>query len=235
MKFKQTFSYIILSLTLAFNSGISAQIEPGVYFAETDGQRHELKVIEDYFVHSIYSETPPEFIKTMGGFYQLDENTLKTNLEFNSAYENDSVAELAIPISNENGKLIFDTEPQLVFEKVSSNDQALDGIWLFATRGPDEGQERRGDENPRKTLKFLKDGRFQWIAYNTDTMQFSGTGGGDYSAEDGIYTENIAYFSRDNSRVGATLNFNYEIKGNDWHHTGKNSRGEPMYEIWLKR
>ena len=113
--------------------------------------------------------------------------------------------------------------------------QDLDGKWLFATRGPDEDQERRGEENPRKTLKILKDGRFQWIAYQTETMKFSGTGGGSFTSEDGKYTENIEFFSKDDSRVGATLKFNYDLKENDWHHTGKNSKGEPMYEIWTKR
>ncbi len=86
-----------------------------------------------------------------------------------------------------------------------------------------------------KPLKFLKDGRFQWIAYDTDGMQFKGTGGGSYTSKDGVYTENIEYFSRDNSRVGASLQFKYEIKGDDWHHTGNNSKGEPMYEIWARR
>ena len=111
----------------------------------------------------------------------------------------------------------------------------MDGQWLFATRGPDEGQKRRGETNSRKTLKYLQNRRFQWIAYDTEGMQFKGTGGGTYTSKDGIYTETIEYFSRDNDRVGASLKFNYEIKGNDWHHTGKNSKGEPMYEIWSKR
>ena len=79
------------------------------------------------------------------------------------------------------------------------------------------------------------DGIFQWIPYHTATFDFSGTGGGSYSSNDGIYTENIEYFSRDNNRVGASLNFDYQIKENDWHHTGKNSKGEPLYEIWAKR
>lgn len=111
----------------------------------------------------------------------------------------------------------------------------MDGAWLFATRGPDNGQERRGEESSRKTLKFLKDGTFQWIAYDTDSFKFSGTGGGNYRAKNGIYTEQITYFSRDSSRVGATLEFKYDLKGNDWNHTGTNSKGEPMYEIWTKR
>jgi hypothetical protein len=66
-------------------------------------------------------------------------------------------------------------------------------------------------------------------------MKFSGTGGGRYTAKDGAYFETILYFSRDNSRVGAVLDFSYELKENDWHHRGKNSRGEPMYEIWARR
>ena len=68
-----------------------------------------------------------------------------------------------------------------------------------------------------------------------ETMDFRGTGGGKYAADQGSYTEVIEYFSRDNSRVGAELGFSYERKGNDWHHTGKNSKGEPLYEIWSIR
>jgi hypothetical protein len=84
-------------------------------------------------------------------------------------------------------------------------------------------------------LKFLKDGTFQWIAYDTESFRFSGTGGGSYSYNDGVYTEHIEFFSKDNSRVGASLNFNYKLNGDDWQHTGNNSKGEPMHEIWAKR
>tara|TARA_R110000764_G_scaffold4148_5_gene17288 strand:+ start:589 stop:834 length:246 start_codon:yes stop_codon:yes gene_type:complete len=79
------------------------------------------------------------------------------------------------------------------------------------------------------------DNTFQWIAYDTESFKFSGTGGGSYSSLNEIYKEQIEFFSKDNSRVGAELEFNYKLKGNDWHHTGKNSKGEPMYEIWSKR
>jgi hypothetical protein len=77
--------------------------------------------------------------------------------------------------------------------------------------------------------------RFQWIAYNTETRQFMGTGGGTYSTKDGKYTENIDFFSRDNSRVGASLQFDFELKDNDWHHKGLSSKGDPIYEIWSLR
>ena len=214
---------------------INAQIPSGVYISDADGVRHELKISADYFIHSIYEQSPAKFIKTLGGFYTVNDGVLNIKLEFNSTYENDGVKELSFPFTQENAKLILKTNPELTFEQIESLEQDLDGVWLFATRGPDTGQERRGDENPRKTLKFLMDNRFQWIAYQTETMNFSGTGGGSYSAEDGVYTEKIDYFSRDNSRVGAILEFNYELKEDDWHHTGKNSKGEPMYEIWARR
>ena len=85
---------------------------------------------------------------------------------------------------------------------------------------------------PRKTLKVLSDGRFQWIAFNTETKEFSGTGGGTYTAENGKYTENIDFFSRDSSRVGASLSFNFETKDGKWLHSGKSSTGKPIYEVW---
>ena len=49
-------------------------------------------------------------------------------------------------------------------------------------------------------------------------LQFSfGSGGGFYSAEDEIYTENIEFFSRNNKSVGRVLPFQYSLKDNDWH------------------
>lgn len=233
--FKKHLALIILSLSFSFLMNLNAQIAPGVYMSERENENHELKISENYIIHSVYSSDPAEFVKTHGGFYTLSNGELKVSLEFNSNFEKDGKNELVIPFTMDNNTLTLQTEMPLVFTPMDKSEQDLDGQWLFATRGPDEGQERRGEENTRKTLKFLKDGRFQWIAYDTEGMQFKGTGGGSYTSEDGIYTENIEYFSRDNSRVGASLNFDYEIKDDDWHHTGNNSKGEPLYEIWARR
>lgn len=218
---------------------IIAQIQPGVYLSDTDNIRHEVKISDDYFIYSTYKTNPSEFIRTLGGFAKV-ENTasgqrLIVLLEFNSAYEQDSVRQLSIPININEGTLHLDWFEKLKLTVSENTEQDLEGAWLFATRGPDEGQERGGEANTRKTLKHLQDGRFQWIAYDIDNMQFKGTGGGNYTAVDSIYTENVEYFSKDNTRVGASLGFNYELKGDDWHHTGKNSKGEPMYEIWSRR
>ncbi|GJM29132.1 MAG: hypothetical protein DHS20C17_17670 [Cyclobacteriaceae bacterium] len=215
-----------------------AQLTPGVYKAheqQDEDRTYLLFVSPDYMIHTVYHSNPNDFVVARGGFYNIEGDSLVVELEFNSNFETDGAKQHRAMIAQDGETLIFNGNEQQTYIREPSLEQPLDGRWLFATRGPDTGQERRGEENPRKTLKFLKDGYFQWVAYHTETMNFSGTGGGRYTAEDGTYTEVIQFFSRDPERVGAELKFQYEIEGNDWHHKGKNSRGEPMYEIWGKR
>ncbi|CAM3396315.1 hypothetical protein [Zobellia roscoffensis] len=229
-----TLAVILMAINL-----VQAQIPSKTYFSEevVDEKTitHELHIDGDYFIHTMYEKNPAHFIMTRGGFTQIERDRLVVLLEFNSNYENDELRLLSIPFKQEGENLVLDMKSKNVFKPIPSLTQDLDGQWLFATRGPDKGQERRGEENPRKTLKILTDGRFQWIAYQTETMKFSGTGGGSFTSKDGKYTEHIEFFSKDNLRVGAKLKFDYELKENDWHHTGNNSKGEPMYEIWAKR
>lgn len=235
MKFIQLLKPTLLALSFSIAGGLFSQVQPGVYFAGQEGVVHELKIGDNYLIHSVYEKTPAKFIKTLGGFFNIENDVLKLSLEFNSNFDEDGISTMEIPFEFKDNELTLKTETPIVFEMQNAKEQDLDGQWLFATRGPDEGQKRRGEANTRKTLKYLQDGRFQWIAYDTEGMQFKGSGGGSYSSQDGGYTENIEYFSRDNSRVGARLKFDYEIKGDDWHHRGNNSKGEPMYEIWAKR
>ncbi|MGB5498232.1 MAG: hypothetical protein WBM77_04840 [Maribacter sp.] len=227
--------YFIFSLSLFFFINLSAQINPGVYFSDEKNVRHELKINSNYLILSIYETSPAKFIKTLGGGYGMENDIINIQLEFNSNFEHDSITQLHYKSEIGDDFLLLYMDEKLAFKASESLKQELDGQWLFGTRGPDKGQERRGDSNSRKTLKFLQNGRFQWIAYNTETMKFHGTGGGSFTSKDGVYQENIEFFSRDNSRVGAELKFDYEIKGKDWHHQGKNSKGEPMYEIWARR
>ena len=236
MKTASLKNFMFLSLGLfCFGTGFG-QIASNVYLSEVSKEdtitSHEIKIDNGYFIYSKFKKSPPEFISTIGGFYTVENDSLQVKLEFNSNYDNDGITNISIPINNDGANLVLGDQ---IFEPKNMEKQDLDGQWLFATRGPDTGQERRGEAQARKTLKFLLNGHFQWIAYHTETFKFSGTGGGTFSSKDGKYIENISYFSRDNSRVGAQLEFNYTIKENDWHHTGKNSKGAPMYEIWARR
>ena len=184
---------------------------------------HKIMLGENYFVETQYLTKTAEFILTRGGYYNKTEtNIIKVNLEFNSNFLKDSLK-------------LFQIEKKDSWIKSFGKPIDLNGKWLMAGRITDEGEKRRDISKPRKTMKFLKDGNFQWIAFNTETFQFFGSGGGTYSAKNGIYTENIEFFSRNNNSVGKILPFNYSLKGVDWHHSGKSSKGDPIYEIWTKR
>ncbi len=238
MRYRKRLAMVALLIPL-ITIDLLAQPAPGVYKAsETldEGQRnHLLLVASNYMVYTVYNSDPSQFVVAKGGYFKMKGDSLIVALEFNSNYEQDGEKVHRSQIDYSDGKLVFNGNDDRTYLPEPSLQQDLDGQWLFATRGPDTGQERRGDDNPRKTLKFLQGGYFQWIAYHTESMRFSGTGGGRYTAEDGVYTESIEFFSRDASRVGAELQFQYEIQGDDWHHRGQNSKGEPMYEIWHRR
>jgi len=160
------------------------------------------------------------------------------NLEFNSAIAKDSLKTLKGTFQMKGNRcfVIIDNGKKLDLEKVTKEDQNFEGAFLMAGRVTNQGESRRRIDVPRITMKMLLDGHFQWIAFNRETFEFSGTGGGKYIADKtGAYIEQIEFFSRNSGRVGAKLPFKYNIKGNDWFHQGNSSNGEPMHEIWTKR
>lgn len=176
------------------------------------------------------------FIETNGGSWELNGSTMTEIPEFHTR----DTSLIGKPISFD---IEFDGNDKLRIAGANfwatrvDNGQPgeLDGAWLISGRMRNGELRPRNVFSPRKTMKILSGTRFQWIAYNTETKQFMGTGGGTYTTEGGKYTENIEFFSRDNSRVGASLEFKYEIKEGKWHHSGKTSKGEPMYEVWSSR
>ncbi len=190
-------------------------------------------VTDGYFSTAHYSSN--EFEGTYGGAWEaMDNGQIKFTVEFNSldASTVNDVVELSYSL--EGDVLIVDG---VAWKRVDDGTPGdLHGAWLMTGRKRDgTGEVQTRQMGPRKTMKILSGTRFQWIAYNTETSQFSGTGGGTYTTEDGVYTEHIEFFSRDNSRVGAALPFHYELVDGAWHHSGKSSKGDPIYEIWSSR
>ncbi|MBH45038.1 MAG: hypothetical protein CMC93_00300 [Flavobacteriaceae bacterium] len=183
---------------------------------------HRVLMDDNYYVETQFTLDTQHFIQTLGGFYEKKGGKIFVNLEFNSNYSIDSLKQLEV--MKDNG-----------WKKISKSTMPLQGKWLMAGRVKDSKEQRRDTNRPRKTMKILKDGFFQWIAFNTKTFSFHGSGGGRYSAEGGNYTENIDYFSRDDKKVGISLSFQYQKKGMDWHHTGFSSKGDPLHEIWSAR
>ena len=111
----------------------------------------------------------------------------------------------------------------------------LQGAWLMSGSIRNGAMQQRDTNRPRKTMKILSGTRFQWIAYNTETKKFIGTGGGTYTTINGKYTEHIEFFSRDDTKAGLSLSFDYELIDGAWHHSGLSSKGDPIHEIWSIR
>ena len=202
-------------------------IYPSLSFSQVynvDNEEDISRVILDneYIVISKFKSDSGNFISTLGGYYQLNEGVYEINLEFNSNYEQDSIKSLSIAKTSR-------------WKNISKENNTLNGKWVMSGRYNNGEFRTRNTALPRKTMKVLIDGFFQWIAFNTETFKFSGSGGGEYETVDGKYIEIIQYFSRDDSRVGAELDFNYEIKNKDWYHTGLSSKGKPINEVWSIR
>ena len=50
-----------------------------------------------------------------------------------------------------------------------------------------------------------------------------------------VGTENIEFFSRDDSKAGLSLQFDYDLIDGKWNHKGLSSKGDPIHEIWSVR
>ncbi len=223
---KRLFSIL---LTFFLTTAVSAQetsATNGAYLAK-DGQTNHLILLVDGYSSYIKFEDN-KYLSTWGGPYTISDERLIVQVEFSDANPSDVGTRKNLELKNVGSEVQIG---DLLFQKQSANHQALDGLWRITGRQQENklATIARGD---RKTIKLLVDGYFQWIAINPAERGFYGTGGGRYSFKDGHYVENIVFFSRDNNRVGAKLEFKGELKEKDWHHSGKSSKGDPIYEIW---
>lgn len=219
-------------------SAIESSSLLGAWESTVDIDGNKLKVVQivadGFFSAAFYTSEPNQFMGTQGGKWSLASDTLITTYEFNT-FDTSMVnsSERAV-ISMKDGQLSVEGSPYTWTKLDDGQPGSLNGAWLMAGRKRD-GEISRREEGPRKTMKILSGTRFQWIAYHTETTRFSGSGGGTYTTVDGKYVENIDFFSRDSSRVGAALDFNYELVDGEWHHSGLSSKGDPIYEIWAPR
>lgn len=232
-----------LFLTCLFISGcISAQTLNGAWkMTHQNGNEvndvEYIKILQDnYFAFGAVQHSDNHFIAAGGGPYSLDAGTYIETLDFFTL--DPTVVGISTPFQLDlvNGKMVISSNTKNgilveIWEKVSEDEDALTRNWVFT--GRKQGEEIiKSTPGARRTVKILSGGRFQWIAFNSETKEFSGTGGGTYTAKDGKYVEKITFFSRDDNRVGAELSFDFEVIDGEWHHNGLSSKGDPIYEIW---
>lgn len=215
--------------------------------AEVNGQvipeDSDIKTIriisEDYTMFATYNLKEKQFIGTGGGAWKLEGDKLSGTIDFET---NDT----SLIGSSYNYKLKMPDKNTFIAEgeskegpvkvrmtRIDDSSNEMAGAYRISGRFRN-GEMRESRPGPRKTIKMLSGTRFQWAAINAKTKQFFGTGGGTYTLKDGKYTEHIEFFSRDGSRVGASLGFEASLDGDDWSHKGKSSKGNPIHEIWTR-
>ena len=185
------------------------------------------------FAETHFDRAGKAFFHTLGGLWTAEDSKLSLAIEFHTLDPAEVGKVLKVNFRvDKKGMLTFAGK---TWKRIDNGGPGeLAGAWLITGREVN-GEMTERQSGPRKTMKILSGTRFQWIAYNTETGQFFGTGGGTYTTESGNYFENIEFFSRDYTRVGEILEFEYALKEGKWHHKGFSSSGDPIYEIWTKR
>lgn len=239
-KNKNIISLAALLFCIFFTLASTAQNLIGAwenYNTLDDGNQVKNVIIysDGFYAISTYHAKTGKFISTKGGSWKLKDNTLSQQIEFDTQKPENVGTKKSYTIAITDTTLAI-TDSNTKYTRIDDGTPGkLKGAWLMSGRVRDGKTQQRDTNRPRKTMKILSGTRFQWIAYNTETKQFMGTGGGTYTTQDGKYTENIKFFSRDDTRVGNSLQFNYELKEGHWHHSGLSSKGDPIHEIWSKR
>lgn len=208
-----------------------AQKLDGVYRLDKGDLTQLWMFVDGYSSLTTYASNT--YQSTEGGPYTLAKGQLQIQLEYNDQ-DSSKVGQVKSLDPRFKGGQNFEDNQGNVWVKQPHLPQDLDGAWKISGRQKDGKFVPINHSGGRKTLKLLKDGYFQWVAIDPDKKAFFGTGGGHYTFTNGTYTEELLFFSRDNARVGAKLNFKGELKDGEWHHSGESSKGDPIYEIWTK-
>lgn len=230
----------VLLFCIIASLGMNAQNIIGaweMYSTSENGEKLKSVVIfaDGYQVISTYNADTGKFIQSNGGTWRLEGNTMTEKVEFDTVTPERVGSEVSFEV------IITDNTIQIVGDEMKLtriDDGApgkLQGAWLMSGRVRDGKEQLRDTSGPRKTMKLLSGTRFQWIAYHIERKQFMGTGGGTYTTVNGEYTENIEFFSRDDSKAGLSLKFDYTLVDGKWNHKGFSSKGDPMHEIWSVR
>ena len=228
-----------LIIVIALSAAVSiafAQNESliGAWQKQEGHQTREITFTPGFYSVAIYSVADKKFVGTYGGKYKLNNDEITEKVEFDTEKPDNVGSEQNLKFDIDKNKLTL-TGYDGTFTRIDDGTPGkLAGAWLITGRNQG-GELQKMTPGARRTMKIMSGTRFQWIAYNVDTKEFFGTGGGTYTTVDGKYTENIEFFSRDASRVGASLTFDFSLPDGEWHHKGKSSKGEPLDEMWTQR
>ena len=225
-------TFLFLPVIMIFHS-MNTSMDLSGAWKNTKNSGETICMMDNYFSYASFDIAGKIFYQTWGGPYKVEGNKLKIKIEFDSKDKDRVGKEIELSFKNEGPLVLEGLGETKTMQQVDDGKGALAGTWRITQRKQGETMNEI-PLRPRRTLKLLTGTRFQWMAINIETGEFSGTGGGTYSFINGKYTENIEFFSRDSSRVGASLGFDGKVENGDWHHSGLSSKGEPIYEVWSR-
>lgn len=225
----------LLSL-MAFRNTGTADPVTGAWQLKGHPIDQVLLFMDGYLTHTMYDKDNKRFIQTRGGTYTLHNDSLTVHYEFDTQNKDRVGQTVTYAATLNDGELMANlagtTES---WTRLDNGNAPLAGLWTITARKQNGELQSIHQSGTRKTVKILTGTRFQWAAIDPGTKQFMGTGGGTYTFQDGKYTEQIEFFSRDSSRVGSSLSFDGKLQDGSWHHSGLSSKGDPIYEVWSRR
>ncbi|RZK82353.1 MAG: membrane or secreted protein [Pedobacter sp.] len=226
-------TFLLLNLIVLTAFGQNTAVT-GAWTLQDGEDVHHLFFQDGFGFHTV--QRGNTFGMSQGGNYEVKGGELKFKVLYNSADSSNIGQEMNLPFSFSGNQLVIEVSGrEAKFNRVDEGKAPLAGVWRITGRMGEDGKVADIHQTgTRQTYKMLTGTKFQWVAIDPAKKQFSGTGGGSYTFKDGKYTENIAFFSRDNSRVGAALSFDGKLENGKWHHSGLSSKGDKIYEVWSK-
>ncbi|MEM6343365.1 MAG: hypothetical protein AAF927_05775 [Bacteroidota bacterium] len=245
----QKFAFLALAICLAiglwaFTPAANAPSLKGAWLLVSEDASTEQTTwvfSDDYNSYTTFDIEKKQFVGTRGGKYSSTGNAFSEMREFDTwdsekvgiedlceCTWNDAMDEVSITCGKDN------KQTAQTWKRIDDGSADLAGAWQITQRMREGEMQEIMRRGTRKTVKLLSSTRFQWIAIDPGKSAFYGTGGGTYTFEDGVYTEHIEFFSRDSSRVGMSLSFEGKVTDDDWHHSGKSSKGKPISEVWSR-
>ncbi|NGZ90166.1 hypothetical protein [Psychroflexus maritimus] len=251
---------LILSI-LFFNSFSYANNLNGAWkLDEVNGKKVETHVIQlfsdQFYTFSEYDKKTGDFVRAGGGTYLLENFRLQMFIEIDSdnpALSNTSSIFKFLQLEEDKIKLtsMKDSSKYEIWKRIdTANHKEMAKCWRIHKK-QDEGDLdwRVIEYAPRKTIKMLTDNYYQVLAFNKKTGQFIGSSGGTWSKtksnyfvgsnggsntkNSAKYIENIAFFSKNSTNVGRSLEFDLKISDGLWNHTGRQTDGKTLLEIWM--
>ena len=236
---------VLLLLSISFfttNAADSSPVSGAWQKKDATGNIQTLVCSDNYLMYAVYDLSGKKFLTAGGGSYTL--LSAGANKVFSFKREFDTADSTLVGITIANKYTVKDNDLSIAegilagdWKRIdeSKSPKTMASVWRIRARENKEFKMETILKGNRKTLKILSGSRFQWAAFDSDTHQFFGTGGGTYAiSKEGKYTENIEFFSRDNKRVGMSLTFDRVLNGDDWTHAGQSSTGVRVHEIWGK-